>query len=44
MDKLKALEEFSNSRAKLLKSIADLDERQMTQEPVEGTWTIKSVD
>ncbi len=43
MDKLKALEEFSNSRAKLLKSIEGLDEYLMTQETVDGTWTVKDI-
>lgn len=43
MDKEKALEEFARSRAELLKSIEGLSERQMTQEAVEGSWTIKDI-
>ena len=43
MDKDEALEKFSRSRAELLNSIEGLSEQQMTQEAVEGTWTIKDV-
>ncbi len=43
MDRKKTLEEFSRSRAELLKSIEGLSEQQMTQEAVEGSWTIKDV-
>jgi len=43
MDKEEALERFSHSRANLLSNIDGLSERQMTEEPVEGSWTIKDV-
>jgi hypothetical protein len=43
MDKDQALEEFSRSRTELLESIDGLAEQQMTQQPVEGSWTIKDL-
>ena len=43
MDKVQALEKFSHSRAELLESIEGLTEQQMTQQAVEGFWTIKDL-
>jgi len=43
MDKDQALEEFSRSRADLLESLEGLTEQQMTQQAVEGSWTIKDL-
>jgi uncharacterized damage-inducible protein DinB len=43
MDQEKALNEIADSRQALLKSIQDLNERIMTDQAVEGEWTIKDL-